>query len=480
MTLRLAGAVALCLGLLAPVASAATDREDAAEGTADLSSGGDPYFPLDGNRGYHVRHYAIDNRYDPATDRLTGTTTIRATATDDLTRFSLDLVLAVDRVLVDGRVADFTKPRRHELLVDPTGVLEAGERFTVQVTYRGRPASVDAVGVSPGADLYFHERGETVAMGEPQNGAWWFPANETPADKARFDVTIRVPRGMEAISGGALVDRDAGERWTRWHWRLAEPVATYMAFFAAGQFELDEGTDDGRPYTYAVSKALRAEDEEAAMERLRLTGDVVGWLEGSLGASPFEQTGGVVTVVPTGYALETASRPVYPWFAGPGTDWLPLIVHEVAHQWFGNHVALRRWRDVWLNEGFATYAEWWYAEEHGGVSVATRLADTYESFPDDSHFWQVRVSDPGPDAMWGRPVYVRGAMTLAALRNRIGDADFAVLLDEWLARHGGGNATGTQLRALAEEVSGEELDAFFEHWLDDLGRPEASAANGLG
>ena len=486
MSLRLAAAVALCLGLLAPVANAAADREGAAGGSAPgLSSGGDPYFPLDGNRGYDVERYRISNTYDPGSDRLAGTTRIRATATEELTRFSLDLVLAVDEVRVDGRLADFTKPHRHELLVDPAGVLDAGEPFTVDVSYHGRPASVDAVGVSPGVDLYFHERGETVAMGEPQNAAWWFPSNETPADKARFDVTIRVPRGVEAISNGALVDRDRGERWTRWHWRLADPVATYMAFFAAGQFRLDDGVlldaDGGtRSYAYAVSRSLGPGEQRAAMRRLRMTGGVVDWLEDELGEYPYGQVGGLITGIPAGYALETATRPVYPWSATRGPGWETLLVHEQAHQWFGNDVAVERWRDIWLNEGFATYVEWWYGEEHGGATVAERLRQRYEATPSTDPFWEVRISDPGPARMFSTSVYVRGAMTLAALRARIGDADFASVLEQWLARHRDGHGTGTAFRSLAEEVSGEDLDGFFQHWLDDTTKPASTGENGLG
>jgi aminopeptidase N len=163
-----------------------------------------------------------------------------------------------------------------------------------------------------------------------------------------------------------------------------------------------------------------------------------------------------------------------------GSSWRSLLVHEQAHQWFGNDVGLRRWRDIWLNEGFATYTEWWYAEEHGGRSVADQLTRMYDAFPAGSTFWKVQVSDPGPARMWSNAVYVRGAMTLAALRARIGDEDFTGLLRDWVAVNRGGHGTGAELRALAEEVSGEELDTFFQHWLDDRAKPAATQENGLG
>jgi aminopeptidase N len=342
------------------------------------------------------------------------------------------------------------------------------------------PGSMRAAGVAPGSDLWFHEEGETVALGEPQNGAWWFAANETPSDKATYDITILVPRGVEAVSGGELVSHEVDDGSESWHWRLDEPVATYMVFFAAGQFQLDQGTVDGRPYVYAVSTRLGAEDQRTALDRLRGTAGIVDWLESGLGPYPFGEIGGVVPGAGLPYALEDATRPVYPWSSLSEGEAVVFLVHELAHQWFGDAVALTRWRDVWLNEGFATYAEWWYAEEHGGASVDDELTDRYRSTPDGSAFWQVVVSDPGPARMWSPAVYVRGGMTLAALRNRIGDADFAELLRTWVARHTGGHGTGGQLRALAEEISGEDLDGFFSHWLDDTAKPAATTENGLG
>jgi aminopeptidase N len=478
--------VLLALGVPAAAACDGTSEKPAARltssdaDTTGVTSGGDPYFPLDGNRGYEVQHYRITDSYLPATDWLRGTTVLRATATEDLTRFSLDLVLRVDQVWVDGRPAHFRKPVAHELLVRPGEAVEAGESFTVRVRYHGLPGSVRAAGVSPGSDLWFHRPGETVALGEPQNGAWWFAANETPQDKASFDITIRVPRGTEAVSGGALVAHRVADGRAGWHWRIDQPVATYMVFFATGQFRLEQGLADGRPYVYAVSTRLDREDRRTALRRLRESGGIVAWLEGALGPYPFGEIGGVVPGTGLPYALEDATRPVYPWSSVSGDEWRVFLVHELAHQWFGDDVALQRWRDVWLNEGFATYAEWWYAEKHGGASVATMLTDTYESMPVDSPFWEVVVSDPGPAQMWSRSVYLRGAMTLAALRTRIGEADLAAILRAWAARNAGGHGSGQELRDLAEEISGEDLDAFFRHWLDEADKPAATAENGLG
>jgi hypothetical protein len=469
--IALAGLVQLALlGVLAPGAAVA------APGTIGSASGSDPYFPRDGNGGYDVAHYEIADSYVPGTDRLWGLTALRAVATQELAGFHLDLALTPDRVLVDGAPAEFSKPNRHELRVIPATPLRAGAEFTVRVRYHGRPAAVRAAGVSP----FFHRRGEGLAVGEPQIGPWWFAANETPEDKATYDIAIRVPRGREVVSNGDLVSKQSTGDWTTWRWAMTDPMLTYLAFFAAGEFRLERGRAGDRPYLYAVSERLTGQQQNASLDLLRRTPGIVTWLVEQLGPYPFTSIGGVVAGIPVSFALENQTRPVYPYVGGPVRPNVSLVVHEQAHQWFGNDVSLRRWRDIWLNEGFATYAEWLYAADHGRGSVHDQLLDLYGDLPAEWPFWTVKVSDPGAAEIWSDSVYERGAMTLAALRHRIGPGDHEALLREWVRRNHAGHGTGTEFRALAETVAGEELDAFFEHWLDDTSKPARTVENGLG
>ena len=460
----------VCAGVAEPtLATGATARA----GTVGSPSGGDPYFPADGNGGYQVTHYAIKDTYDPGTDALRGTTLLQARATQDLSAFYLDLVLTVDEVRVDGVPADFTKPDRQSVRITPDQMLLSGQSFTIEVTYHGRPSSISTDVDTPGWDLYFHRQGETIAEGEPQNGPWWFAANEIPTDKATYDITVRVPAGREAVSNGELISHNTVGRTTSWHWRMSQPMVTYLAFFAAGDFALQRGTSDGHPYVYAVSKRLGPHKRDAQFARLGRSAPIVRWESQQFGAYPFTSFGGVVAGFSLPYALETQSRPVYDSF----TSSRIFLVHELAHQWFGDDVTLARWPETWLNEGFATYVEWLYREDHGGATTEHRLRTLYDS---GSFNWSYPLDAPGRAHIWDTSVYQRGAMALAALRNRIGAADFATLLRQWVSDHGGANVTSQDLHDLAESVSGEDLDAFFDAWVTTTGKPADTPDNGLG
>ena len=185
-----------------------------------------------------------------------------------------------------------------------------------------------------------------------------------------------------------------------------------------------------------------------------------------------------MTSLYAGFALENASRPTYPYL-GSGRQARNVVVHELAHQWFGDDVSVDRWRDVWLNEGFATHAEWRYAEAHGGPDAQRRLIDQYQRRSARSAFWDLEIGNPGPRHLFDWPVYLRGAMTLQALRHRIGSTSFDTLMRSWVDRHGGGNARVPQFKRLAERVSGRQLDGFFRAWLFTGEKPARTRANGL-
>ncbi len=435
---------------------------------------GDPYYPQYGNGGYDVSHYRIVDTYRTARGQLAGHVLITATATQPLTQFNLDFALTTDSVSVNGEPAQFRKPDGHELVVTPAHKLTTGSTFSVAVTYHGIPGVVMLHGIAP----WIADRHEVMAMGEPEIAAWWFPGNDHPRDKATYDITIRVPRGQQVIGDGVLVSRKRGAQFTAWRWQMADPMASYLAAFAAGHFWVESGTSHGLPFTYAVSRLLNQRQQDASMHLLRRTPAIVRWLSSHYGPYPFHATGGVVTGLDSGFAMEDQSRPSYPYM-GDGHMATSTVVHELAHQWFGDSVSVNRWRDIWLNEGFATYIEWQWAEEKRGIDGAARLQRMYRDRPPDSHLWTVAIGNPGVPYLFDVSVYTRGAMTLQALRNRIGDTDFQTLLRQWVVHHAGGTARVGQFERLAESISGQDLASFFDAWLMATHRPAHTAANGL-
>jgi aminopeptidase N len=464
-------AAVLATSLVLPVALLTTPTVRAVPAEHGTAGMGDGYFPFDGNGGYDVKKYRIRNRYAFATRRLSGHTTLRVRATQDLASFNLDFLLPVDEVRIDGRRVPHSRPRAHEVRVTPRRVIADGERFTVRVAYAGSPSRRSYGGETN----WLAGRYEVVAMNQPHMAPWWFPSNDHPADKARMDIAITVPRGNQVFANGRPVSRRVHGGLVTRRWVAREPMATYLAMFAAGRFRVDRGIRDGLPWLAVVSKQLPPRDRRSNMALLRRTPKVVAALEEDLGEYPFSRIGGLVTSLDPGFALETQTLPTYS-AVGRSATW--LVVHEIAHQWFGDSVTLRRWRDIWLNEGAATFMEIRWEETHRGTSGEQWLRDRYDG-PHSGSFWNLPIGDPGPAMIFAIPVYDRGAMTFQALRNRVGEADFWTILQAWVTDRRHGHGTRAAFHTLAEDVSGEDLDGFFDAWLSS-GKPADTAANGLG
>ena len=467
-------ATALAAGLVV-VTGAATATAEAPLAAVDGASGiGDPYWPLDGNGGVDVATYRISNRYTLATKRLSGRTTIELTATEDLASFSLDFLLDVSRVSVDGAEARFAKAEgAHELRITPARALASGSEHRVVVTYADHPARYSYAGERN----WLASKHEVVAMNEPHMAPWWFPSNDHPLDKAVVDVKVRVPNGREVVSNGKLRGRKVGKRSTQWHWRADEPMVPYLAFFAAGDFAIEKGTHRGLPWLVAVSERLPDRDQAASMRLMLKTPKVIAGLEEDLGAYPFSVVGGLTTSLDPGFALENQTRPTYPAVGDSATS---LIVHELAHQWFGDDIAVERWSDIWLNEGFATFMEWRWAESDGHRSADDVFRSYYANVDASSGFWKVSVDDPGADHVFDGAVYGRGAMALQALRNRVGDDTFWQVIRTWIREQRGANGSTAEFEEVAARVSGQDLGSFFDTWLRTPSKPAATASNGLG
>ncbi|GAA3611321.1 M1 family metallopeptidase [Microlunatus ginsengisoli] len=457
--LPLAGAL-LSLGLLGPVlpAEAATARPGPGAPTA-----GDSLFPDIGNGGYDVAHYGIRLSYHRSTKTITASTTIRARATKPLTSYTLDLEgLTVTRVKVNGHNANWSRSG-HKLKITPKRALRGS--FTTTVDYRGKPTThVDPDGALDG---WIPTSDGATVLSEPVGAMTWFPNNNTPRDKATFDVAVNVPKDLEVAGSGDLTARKRHGKTTTWHWQQRRPMATYLAMISIAQYDVYHSTmrsitGKKLPIWTFVDPKLGT----LATQRAALPG-IIRFEERRFGPYPQTSVGLVVKDTGVGYSLETQNRPVF--------DEAPsdlLMVHELAHQWFGDSLTPKDWGDIWLNEGFATYAESLWTAAHGGPSTAAQFTQTMADNPASSDLWKpapAALTDPAD--LFSDPVYTRGGLTLEALRQKVGDRAFARILTTWASRHRYGGVRTSQFVALAERVSGQNLGSFFHTWLYVPARP---------
>ncbi|MFC8711579.1 M1 family metallopeptidase [Streptomyces sp. NPDC057197] len=426
---------------------------------------GDPYFPRLGNGGFDARHYDLDIAYNPDTDRLDGRTTLTARATENLSSFDLDLQkLEVTRVEVNGRAARFSRDG-DELRVTPRGVLGKNRTFTVSVTYGGIPEPLSGPIVF-GSQYGWMKTADGVFVAcEPNAASTWFPSSDHPSDKATYDIRIKAPKGLTGVSNGRLVSTYDRGGSTYTHWRESRPMASYLATATIGKFDVRTGrTPGGIPMYVAIDPKLKDSNK---VDVYAVTAAATDYWSQVFGPYPFEETGAIVDDMPqAGFSLEVQSKPAYSAVRNETT-----IVHELAHQWFGDSVSVKHWKDIWLNEGFASYAQWLWSEHKGTRSAHDSFRAEYDAIPADDSFWQLRIADPQRDTMFDGAVYDRGAMTLQALRERIGDKAFFRLLPAWTSQHRYGNAETADFVRLAEKVSGQRLGDFFRAWLSTPGKP---------
>ncbi len=468
MALRTFALSAALLAVSAAPASAAF--------TPGASGAGDPFYPQAGNGGYDVRSYSLKLAYEPQNEQLDGDATITARATQDLSRFNLDLRdLKVVSVTVNGGAASFTR-KGQELTITPAAGLRKGREFTTRVVYGGHVNYV--LDPDHSKDGWIPTDDGAFVVNEPQGAPTWFPANDTPKDFAIFDFAITVPEGRTALANGRLVSTTDNGDTTTWRWRESSPMVPYLTTATNGNFELRVGTVNGLPEYNAVDPQTRRfgrkdPEPQLAWDRLAAAqGPAVQLFSQLYGPYPYDSVGAIVDYAPNVfYSLESQTKPNYWVIPSEAT-----IVHEIAHMWFGDAVVLERWPDMWLNEGFATWSEWIWSEKTGGATAQQQFDALYAT-PEDSaageDLWfpaPNRLADASE--LFHTPVYDRGAMTLQALRQKVGEAAFLQIVRSWYAENRFQNVTTQDFIALAERVTGQQLDHFFQVWLFEEGRPE--------
>jgi aminopeptidase N len=429
----------------------------AAAGTA-----AEPFFPHAGDPGIDVYNYKVALGFKPGSGRIRVAERVSAYATRQLGQFSLDLFgLHVHSVNVNGSPASFGRGPG-KLRIRLPKPIQAGHAFAATIRYDGNPTAVtDPDGTKEG---WIRTEDGAIALGEPQGTAAWLACDNVPGDKAAFQIQVTVPRPLIAVANGHLAEIETEGNRRRYEWRETRPMSTYLALVDIGRGRLVGSNIGGLPSWTLVDPRLA----EASKRVLSHLPEVVRFESRLFGGYPFDAVGSVVDYAPeVGYALETQTRPFYPYVPD-----LTTVVHETAHQWFGDSVGLKRWPEIWLNEGFATWTEWYYAERHGRRSVHAIFNRLYKVPASNEPFWDPPSAHPGtPAHLFGPSVYIRGAMALEALRLKIGTEPMLLTLRRWAQSHRYDSGTIKEFTALAENISGRNLDPFFGRWLYRRGKP---------
>ena len=422
---------------------------------------GDPYFPDLGNGGYDVIHYDIEVTVDPESAALDAVTTVTAVADETLATFNLDFVgLEVSSVTVDGSEADYVR-EGPELRISPDGGIVTGEEFAVTVAYSGRPQLINLI--SAGIQFGWLQTPEGIyVVAEPDGARTWFPSNDHPTDKATFTFRITVPKPLTAAANGALVETiDNGDSQT-FVWDLDSRMATYLATLVIGEYERVESEG---PEGVLIRDYLPTSFNGTVPSAFEVTAEAMEFLAEWFGPYPFDRYGHIV-VYELGGALENQTLSLM----GSRALFDEIVVHELAHQWWGNSVTPSSWQDIWLNEGFATFAEFLWTEHlRGEDAMSDQIAGLHGALQSIGHF---AISDPQESQLFGPAVYWRGGMVLHALRAQVGDEVLRGIFHTYFERYADGNVTTSEFIDLAEEISGQDLTELFDAWLFSVALPD--------
>ncbi|MEZ0065830.1 aminopeptidase N [Streptacidiphilus sp. MAP12-20] len=430
----------------------------------------DSYFPASGDPRHHVHRYELALDYRPGPNRLAGTARLSAIVTTGgapLAEFALDLApnFHVGRVLVDGRAPHYAH-RAGKLRVRPAKALAPGAVFTVEVHWTGNPKPVR----SPWGGLGWEELTDgALVASQPVGAPSWYPCNDRPADKAAYQISLTTPSPYAVVLGGRLLTRTVRSSSTTWVYEQSAPTSSYLVGLAVGPLQdvrLDDPAAEDVPQTgWAPHRLMPA--FEAAFAR---QAEMMRLFQELFGPYPFSEYTAVVVDEELEVPVEAQAMATF------GTNHLVdgweserMVAHELAHQWFGNSVTVADWRHIWLNEGFAKYAEWLWSERSGGATATERAARSYQllaALPQD-----LRLADPGRRLMFDDRLYQRGGVTVQALRVALGDEAFFRMLRDWTRLHRHGVVGTDTFVAHVTRYASAPIDEMLREWLFETALP---------
>lgn len=442
----------------ATVGATGTEHESVSD-QGPRTGAGEAYFATHGDPRYRVHRYELTLDYRPGPNRLAGSARIGAVAGDrPLGDIVLDLAeFRIGRVLVDGHQARYTH-RAGKLRVRPGTAIRARAAFTVEVHYVGNPKPVR----SPWGGVGWEELTDgSLVAGQPIGAPSWYPCNDRVDDKAAYQISVTAPSMYAVVVGGRLLTRSSRGGNSTWVYEQPAPTASYLVTVSIGRYESVPLPGTGVPQVAHVPARLVSRFRSDFGRQPQM----MTLFEELFGPYPFGEYTVVVTDDDLDIPIEAQGMATFGANHVDGARGAErLVAHELAHQWFGNSVGLADWRHIWLNEGFARYAEWLWSERSGGRSAAVQAAIEHTDLsgrPQD-----LLLGSPRPKLIFDDRIYGRGALTVHAVRCALGDAAFFAMLRDWATAHRHGLVSTDDFTAHAARYASRPLDTLFEAWLD--------------
>lgn len=429
-----------------------------------------PEVPLrpDSLHDFDVLKYELNISFDLNAQTLSGTAGVHVRSeAADLDSIFLHLVqLAVDSVWTAGKPLSFSHGGGViEIGLDTT--ISAGDTFEVTIAYHGHPGNE---GPSGFGGFYFTPK-VAFSMGvglytvPPSMGRYWFPCYDAPNDKAEFDMSYTVPLSKVAVSNGILVDTvpDYAESTMTYIWSEHHPTSTYLVAVSISDYVVVPDSVYSWIYSFVYP-----EDSSKAVTSFRNVNRMMDAYENFFSPYHFDRFGYVEA--PKGDMEHQTCVTHLSWLINGSNNYDWILAHELSHHWWGDWVTVGDWRDIWLNEGFATYCEAIYEEYMGGWNayhdyVVNDIMSYYlfsgELFP---------IYDP--QQMWGATSYEKGASVLHMLRHVVTDSLFFDILNSYGSKYAYGNAVTRDFQAVCESIYGQDLDWFFNEWIYDWAYPQ--------
>ncbi len=437
------------------------------------------------NPGLDVIGYVFDIEVTDSDDVIRGQTAIDVRFVEPGSSLRLDLIrrteardglgMMVTGVESDGQSLEFTHAE-DAVVIDIGRQARAGERLTVHVAYEGIPAAGLKIGPNKYGDRSFFSDNWSSRVRN------WVPVVDHPSDKAMTEMRVVAPSHYQVASNGTLAehtDLEGNRRLT--HWKNPVPTATWLYFIGVARMAVQVvDTWNGVP----IETWVYPQDRDAGFYDFAEPSEkVLAFYSDLVGPYVNQRLANIVSNGTPGGGMEAASTPAYADQSVSGNRerrWQHVIIHEIAHQWFGNAVTESTWNDVWLSEGFATYYTLLFREHlYGSDDFRAGILDSRQRvlnfYADDYDFQLVRPYIEDLNNVSGAMMYQKGAWVLHMLRERMGIDAYNAGIRAYYAEFMNGNAETADLRRHLEAASGLDLEQFFQQWLFQGGVPTVAA-----